>query len=47
MARSIRAKWKIDLADAFLAVSIQIVGSALARDFEETIARERASYTIT
>jgi hypothetical protein len=23
------------------------VGSALARDFEETIARERASYTVT
>ena len=30
-----------------LAVSIQIGGSALARDSEETIARERASYTVT
>jgi hypothetical protein len=26
---------------------MQIVGSALARDFEETIGRQRASYTVT
>ena len=44
-----RIRWPGEVGDRAppLAVSMQIVESALARDFEETIGRQRASYTVT